>query len=228
VRYLRKLGKGISHEAINTVLALLGFLLALVTAISEFTGPSDDFTATVTYLNLSRTVNSVDGGFPHWDSGRPTGVIQFAQFEVLMHNKSEENISITHLDQGIFTEKHGIIFDAALSAFVETTGSSTRIYSLPFTIPANEAVSVSIIATIPYDMDAASGNNCVVAGLSYGEINDCLGMIGRDLAGNQFEVIVEGRSERRLYTNKEKSLRIVFRFQAADGTSFDAPTTVIY
>lgn len=212
----------------NTTIAFIGLLLALITAIIEFWPKSDLFTVNITSHNTSKpSINAVRGNFPHWETKRPTGLIQFGHFGAQIHNISSNNISITGLRVGILNTLNEKIFDESLMADLEIFGPNNYYVPFPISIPANEAIMVGIGTTIPYDIDAGSKNECIKAGHTFSEVETCLREHGRDLAGNNFDVVTQGNIGSRKYHGDKKSIHLVFRFFAADGFYSDAIYTLV-
>lgn len=181
------------HETFNSIIAFLGLGLAAVTAWDQF-GPKSDFIALANEgrIEVGRRLEIEPIGTIDTTTGRNQPVVGPVTWKIRVDNATDRPVSIVSFDAFLLGENSGRIQYSTMRESLLAFDPAMSVQALPENIPPNESRAYLVSLFVPFSSDEDTESKCDDSAESLGGLERCFLQKGRDMFGNQVEVVDYG------------------------------------
>ena len=173
------------HETVNSIIGVLGLLIASITAYHQFVPPSDQLDIEVVSVPSTQPLNE----YVEFQDGLSEEVRKLSGpffWEFTVYNSLDRTVTIKELETKLLTDIGSLIDYSDLS--IGTFDRNLVPLQLPLSINAHEAQVIVLALNIPVKYQ----EHCKISGSTVQELEQCYYQYGHDLFGNEIERLAYG------------------------------------
>ncbi len=175
----------IKHETVNSIIGVLGLVIASITAFHQFVPPNDNLDIEVVPVPSNKTLNQ----YMDFQDGQSDDVLKISGpffWKFTAYNSLDRTVTIKEIETKLLSDTGGLIYYSDLA--VGTFDRDLKPLSLPISIEAREAKVIMLALNIPIK----NQESCVVSQSTIREVERCYYSHGRDLFGNEVILLSDG------------------------------------
>ena len=215
------------HETINSIVGVLGLVIASVTAISQFWPEAERLQVVVEgRTDTGRPVVVSGFGLLRDGDEEPSPLFGPVSWKIRLFNDTDRNLSVVGYQILQLTEDGKKISSNTFRDSVSPFDLSLAEQPFPFSINGYDATAVVISLMVPFRKEGEGVEKCAVPQQSVQEFERCFFKQGRDLFGNQVDTIQYDNTGPDMFGVKWNgatySPRFLVEFETASGEVFSA------
>ncbi|EOY4517370.1 hypothetical protein ABMY01_22415 [Vibrio vulnificus] len=173
------------HETVNSIIGVLGLVIASVTAYHQFVPPSDNLEIEVTSVPSNEKLNE----YIEFQDGLSDEVRKLSGpffWKFTAYNDLDRTVTIKEIDTKLLSDIGGLIDYSDLS--IGTFDRNLAPLHLPLSINAHEAKVIILALNIPIKYQ----EHCTISNSTVQDLERCYYGYGHDLFGNPVERLTTG------------------------------------
>lgn len=216
------------HETINSIVGVLGLFIASVTAVSQFWPEAERLQVVVEGRTETGRPISVSGiGLLRGGDEKVSPLFGPVSWKIRLFNETERNLSVVGYRIFQLAEDGAKISSNAFKDEISQFDLSLAEQPFPFSMGGYAASAVVISFMVPFKKENQDAEKCAERHQSIEHIERCFLKQGRDLFGNQVEVIQYDTAVPDMFSVKWSgatySPKFLVEFETASGAVFSAP-----
>lgn len=216
------------HETVNSIVGVLGLVIASVTAISQFWPEADRLQVVVEgRTETGRFVDASGFGMLRVGDEKLSPLFGPVSWKIRLYNDTDRNLSVVGYQIFQLAEDGAKISSNAFKDRLSQFDLSLAEQPFPFSINGYDATAVVISLMVPFKEESEGAEKCVEPQVSIQQLERCFFRQGRDLFGNQVEAIHYDAATPDMFSVKwheaTYSPKFLVEFETASGAVFSAP-----
>lgn len=216
------------HETINSIVGVLGLVIASVTAVSQFWPEAERLQVVVEgRVDTGRPIDVSGFGMLRVSDEKTSPLFGPVSWKIRLFNNTDRNLSVVGYQIFQLTENGAKISSNAFRDRLSHFDLSLAEQPFPFSIDGFDATAVVISLMVPFEEESKGAEECAEEQVSIQQFERCLFKQGRDLFGNKVEKIHYDAAAADMFSVKWNettySPKFLIEFETASGAVFSAP-----
>ncbi|MBL3597938.1 hypothetical protein JMM63_20695 [Rhodovulum sulfidophilum] len=216
------------HETINSIVGVLGLVIASVTAVRQFWPEAERLQVVVEgRAETGRPIDVSGFGMLRVSDEKPSPLFGPVSWKIRLFNNTDRNLSVVGYQIFQLTEDGAKVSSNALRDRLSQFDLSLAEQPFPFSIDGFDATAVVISLMVPFEEESEGAEECAEPQVSIQQFERCFFKQGRDLFGNQVEKIHYDAAAAGMFSVKWNettySPKFLVEFETASGAVFSAP-----
>jgi hypothetical protein len=216
------------HETINSVVGVLGLVIASVTAISQFWPEADRLQVVVEgRTETGRPIEISGFGMLRVGDEKLSPLFGPVSWKIRLYNGTDRNLSVVGYQIFQLTEDGAKVSSNAFRDRLSQFDMSLADQPFPFSINGYDATAVVISLMVPFMAGSSGAVECAEPQVSIQQLERCFFKQGRDLFGNRVEATHYDAAAPDMFSVKWQeatySPKFLVEFETASGAVFSAP-----